>query len=1240
MWSVIMSVLLITRRSWSKSSHLAYVNLKASYKSQNQCKALRVTNHDDLYQEILEVNNGQSLNVKSPRQVSEAIFGDKSRSVSRRSLMEAIASRSLDPQKQALAKLVLQYRQVHSGKLDQDELFESSHTNSDYIFKDIKGSGSIRSPNESSLETLDNVLPTKETLSNRKEKRKSKSPQSKAFSTSDDSYEDRINKLFEGKSKLHPYWRDHLLRMTKPSARTIVTQLNAEICPMGYDPLAILNDPLRVTDSTVTTAGKRGSLLAFVRDEKLLNPECILIVRVGDFYESFGVDALMLIEHCGLNPMAGKSRAGCPVRNIQATLDCLTKEDFKVAVYEEATDTNSSPGPAVKARLKNRYLGQIVSSASPSYLHDLVLLGNVDTLSSLPESRPYVGVIANAAGFTLVEVSMEDRSVKVSERLTPEAVACRFSAFPPVDPLLYIGEGDTRSLPFLSSSLSSRLRVKQIPAALVEAPSLAYSDVERVKRIVLRALKRSLEDVIANKIDETDFTLITTTAPSAPVTQTNPLYLETATQLGLMGDKTIPPLVASLLPVSAPAACQRFLRRWLLSPPPSLVSECMSQIVSSLRQCNQALPSLPVLPLGKVVALLHAGQASAHVYGEILTVLDATVEVMNTCEWFYPLMTILEFETGIAANPESLKNRCLDAASVIENIISPFHHVKRKDLDHTDQISDFGALIPRLFFERNEVDWRCRVRPEICEEAYHRVDEAARSLVAVVASDFWGLPKSDISQLIQNAQGTKSPVMLDIFNNHIAIKEVPLDSDPQDYFHPKDRNGKVIRNRFTTSKVEEALSEYILATENACREVLSTLVTLSDQICRGGHLSVIVQSSHFSLILSTAAYHAAKSKSLGWAMAKVLPGGSDEPDVAGRFCNVWPYWMDRSVAVLNSFELDGMFLLTAPNMSGKSTVMRTTATAALLSACGFCAPLDDSSVIRRFDNIFVRGASSDVPIENLSAFGAEVLDISALLRCCTSRSLVFVDELGRGTSPNDGTSIAAAVMEAMAQEGMSGIFATHLHGILDLPLRSASRIRYKRMTLISDDIIGEVSTFRLEDGVCTDSLALVTARRLGLPKSVIDRALTFSTILSEKASSDAINEESIPAYHGFKKKMLSDVMQVVALIQNEGINPVFIPPTWRSPPSLEGGSCVYILELQDNCSRFYVGETDTLSQRLQQHRSKGSMWSNAAAVVYPMKGGKSQARHMESLIIRKLASEGFDLISVSDGRTISRNTGP
>ena len=364
-------------------------------------------------------------------------------------------------------------------------------------------------------------------------------------------------------------------------------------------------------------------------------------------------------------------------------------------------------------------------------------------------------------------------------------------------------------------------------------------------------------------------------------------------------------------------------------------------------------------------------------------------------------------------------------------------------------------------------------------------------------------------------------------------------------------------------------------------------------------------------------------------------------EIAGRVDDVWPYWMDKSAAVSNSFDIDGMFLLTAPNMSGKSTLMRSTAAAALLANCGLCAPVGRNTFIRRFDSLFVRGASADVPTENKSAFGAEMGDIAALLRSCGQDSLVFVDELGRGTSPKDGTSIAAAVLEAMADSGMSGIFATHLHDIMDLSLTSWDRIRKKRMAV--DQTADDYSwTYRIEDGVCTDSLALVTAARFGLPQSLLERAaaLNDELVASDASTSSAfemqkgVNGDVVNGKYKRKEATASGLDLACGILGVDDSSAYRIPPQWSPPPSLEGSSCVYIVELNEEPPRYYVGETDSMQRRLQQHRAKGGPWTSLTALALPVSGGKSQARNMESLVIQRLAKAGFELVSISDGRTI------
>ena len=670
----------------------------------------------------------------------------------------------------------------------------------------------------------------------------------------------------------------------------------------------------------------------------------------------------------------------------------------------------------------------------------------------------------------------------------------------------------------------------------------------------------------------------------------------------------------------------------------------MSQLVATLKDDdNRALPSINAAPItGKVSSLIRAGEASAPVFRELLSSLDAGIQILlldaesdqiNDGMVVAPLLKILQHDTGIEARDSvSLRNRFIETKRVIESVVKT-----NNDMDDSEKerISHFGDVIPPAFLERNEVIWRGRVK-QVALECSHDVPLAAQRLAEAVALDFWGVESIKYNENgdidLADAKETKSPIVQDIFNNLIAIKSKPSwDEDDAGegiklrYFHPRDRNGKVLRTRYTTDRVQEALSDYVETCENAQKEVEKVLTRLSWELVDNGHLPSIMQASHLNLILSTAAHHAASANMKGWSTAVI----EDDTTCAGHFEGVWPYWMDQSESIPNSFDLDGLFLLTAPNMSGKSTLMRTTAAAALLINSGLCAPLKDGSRMRRFDSIFVRGASADVPTEDKSAFGAEMGDVAALLRSCGDRSLVFVDEIGRGTSPKDGTCLAAAILERMAVSGMSGMFATHLHGILNIPYAplAESRLRKKRMA-IQDDGHGHLSwTYKLEDGVCTNSLALLTAAKFGLDPSILQRAEE----LSDYWNTDTNDENRLHLDEHSSDKNMNTAVEILQSVVGKGVC-VPVSPSYMPPPSLEGSSCVYILQIG---KKFYVGETDSLSQRLSQHRSrKGKDWSSLSAVAIPIEEGKSHARNVESLVIRKMAKDGFDMLSVTDGTSI------
>ena len=123
------------------------------------------------------------------------------------------------------------------------------------------------------------------------------------------------------------------------------------------------------------------------------------------------------------------------------------------------------------------------------------------------------------------------------------------------------------------------------------------------------------------------------------------------------------------------------------------------------------------------------------------------------------------------------------------------------------------------------------------------------------------------------------------------------------------------------------------------------------------------------------------------------------------------------------------------------------------------------------------------------------------------------------------------------------------------------------------------------------------------------------------------------------KQLLKDIYcsLVSASVKSVGIQPtcVEIPPKYLPPPSFEGSSCVYILQLGDAPNaRYYIGETDSLTRRLGQHRSRGDEWAGASTIATKVKEGKSFARKIENIMIRKLARKGCDVVSIADGTAV------
>jgi DNA mismatch repair protein MutS len=201
-------------------------------------------------------------------------------------------------------------------------------------------------------------------------------------------------------------------------------------------------------------------------------------------------------------------------------------------------------------------------------------------------------------------------------------------------------------------------------------------------------------------------------------------------------------------------------------------------------------------------------------------------------------------------------------------------------------------------------------------------------------------------------------------------------------------------------------------------------------------------------------------------------------------------FVPNDVAVASSAEAGGepgqVLIITGPNMAGKSTAMRQTALIALLAQMGSFVPARRARV-GLVDRIFTRVGASDDLASGRSTFMVEMSETAAIVHNATRRSLVVLDEIGRGTSTFDGLSIAWAVAEHLHDRtGCRTLFATHYHELQDL---ARERPRVRNLTVAVREVGDRVVFLRkLVQGGASRSYGIEVAKLAGLPAEILARA--------------------------------------------------------------------------------------------------------------------------------------------------------
>jgi len=184
-----------------------------------------------------------------------------------------------------------------------------------------------------------------------------------------------------------------------------------------------------------------------------------------------------------------------------------------------------------------------------------------------------------------------------------------------------------------------------------------------------------------------------------------------------------------------------------------------------------------------------------------------------------------------------------------------------------------------------------------------------------------------------------------------------------------------------------------------------------------------------------------------------------------------------------------LLLITGPNMAGKSVYIRQVAVITLMAHAGSFIPADEAK-IPLTDQIFVRSGASDVITSGLSTFMVEMTEAAYILHHATDRSLIVMDEIGRGTSTYDGISLAWSIAEYLVtakNKQAKTLFATHYHELQQLEAEFPQKIKNYKMAIVSDQD-QPVFLHQLVPGAADHSFGIAVAKMAGVPKQVTDHA--------------------------------------------------------------------------------------------------------------------------------------------------------
>lgn len=778
-------------------------------------------------------------------------------------------------------------------------------------------------------------------------------------------------------------------------------------------------------------------------DCKVAAGSALLLFRMGDFYEAFFTDAerLAKLGNINLTKRSDIPMSGIPHHQLETYLDKLTKAKIHIAIAEQFGDPRQ--GPLERKIVRTITPGTLVTSSA-------IKEKDFNTIAALYHEKGRFGLAycdITTSDMHLLELNdlseilSEIARLNVVELLAPPKF---FDPYPNIQISVALTDDDKSLFTAVAAkeSLERHFSIQTLDSFGAKHLGPAITAAGALLTFAKRKVGSSLRH-----IERMRHTPLQDYMAIDRATELNLELFETKTSLFAALDKTATPMGG------------RRLRRWIQRP------------------------------LLNIESILQRQEAVSAFYHEIPTAKAAHEHLGGVRDLERLAMRI---SSGYATPKDlvTLKHsllHCTPFREALDGISSDLIDTAKQGL--SDDVAAIASQIDCALDD--DPPWRLSDGGVIREGFSEELDEL-RGIRS--NSSAW---LTDYQEKLREKYGIKN---LKVAFNKISGYYIEVSRAQADLMPETCTRTQTLTNseRFTDPDIK-AFEKKILSAEEQIGRLEQTLFhTLVESLCE--KCSTLLRISHSVALLDVLISLSSVAHERGYVRPEVttdyaieIEGGRhpvvEQTAVGGRF-------------VPNDTLLCGqsakLTILTGPNMGGKSTYIRQTALIALLAQIGSFVPAQKAR-IGLVDRLFSRIGAADDLARGQSTFMVEMAETANILNNATERSLILLDEIGRGTSTCDGIAIAKAVAEALItafDKGPRTLFATHFFELTDLE-KSFDTARNAHVSALEAN--GSILFLhKITKGACAKSYGIHVARLAGIPPAVVSRAEEILSSLEKK----------------------------------------------------------------------------------------------------------------------------------------------